>query len=111
MKSIVALFIILLIQGCTFFEKDETLLAEHKRSNGERIGVYYVGIGATTSDVIQVRKIANDKPIWVSDKYNCLKSSSLINDTYLQLVLTDTGFNNYNNKLDTISVNLNDKAP
>ncbi|MBE2230460.1 MAG: hypothetical protein IAE96_07460 [Chitinophagaceae bacterium] len=106
MKSIIAVFIILFSQGCTMFEKDETLLAEHKKSNGEKIKIYYVGLGATTSDVIQVRKANQDKPLWVNDKYNYMESSKLINDTSLQIVLSDTGYHNYGNKLDTIIINV-----
>jgi hypothetical protein len=106
MKSFVTIFIILFSQGCTMFEKDETLLAEHKKSNGEKIKIYYVGLGATTSDVIQVRKANQDKPLWVNDKYNYMASSMLINDSSLQIVLSDTGYHNNNNKLDTIIINV-----
>src|SRR5690349_12701963 len=106
MKSIITIAILLFSQGCTIFEKDETLLAEYKKSNGEKIKIYYVGLGATTSDVIQVRKANQKKPLWVSDKYNCLRSSKLTNDTSLQIVLTDTGYHNYSNKVDTILVNV-----
>jgi hypothetical protein len=70
------------------------------------IRVYYVGFGATTSDVIQVRKANQNKPLWVNEKYNYLKSSKLINDTSLQLILSDTGYHNYNNRLDTIIVSV-----
>ncbi len=106
MKSIIAIFIILIIQGCTMFEKDETLLAEYKKSNGEKIKIYYVGLGATTSDVMQVRKSNQHNPLWVSDKYNNLNSSALINDISLQLVLSDTGYHNYNSKIDTVFISV-----
>ena len=92
--------------SCTLFEKDEKLLVEHQQSTGGKIMVYYVSSGATTNDVIQVRKPNQDKPLWVSDKYNYLENSKLINDTSLQLVLSDTGYQNYNNKRDTIFVNI-----
>jgi len=88
MKSIIAAIMILFSHGCTIFEKDETLLAEHKKSNGEKIKIYYVGLGATTNDVIQVRKSNQEKPLWVNDKYNYLKSSKLMDDNSLQIVLT-----------------------
>ncbi len=88
------------------FEKDEKILAEHQNSAGEKIKVYYVGLGATTSDVMQVRKSSQEKPLWVSDKYNYLQSSKLVTDSSLQLVLTDTGYHNYNNKLDTVIINI-----
>ena len=41
MKSIIAAIVILFIHGCTLFEKDESLLAEHTKSNGEKIKIYY----------------------------------------------------------------------
>jgi hypothetical protein len=43
------------------------------------------------NDVIQVRKANQEKPLWVNEKYNYLESSKLINDTSLQIVLSDTG--------------------
>ncbi|HEU5168668.1 MAG TPA: hypothetical protein VFU29_24150 [Chitinophagaceae bacterium] len=106
MKLITGVFIILFSQACNLFEKDEIVLAEHKRSNGERVKIYYVGLGATTRDVIQVRKANEEKLLWVTDKYNYIKSSKLIDDTSLQIVLSDTGYQNYNNKLDTIIINV-----
>jgi len=107
MKIVITIFIIILsIQGCTMFDKDERLLSEHNKINGEKIEIYYVGLGATTNDVIQVRKSGSQKLLWVSDKYNYLKSSALLNDSSLQLVLSDTGYHNYNNKQDTIFVNI-----
>ena len=106
MKLLICLLTISIIQDCNLFTKDEKLLAEHKKSNGEKVGIYYVGLGATTRDVIQVRKSNDDKPIKIFEKYNCLTSSRLINDTSLQLVLTDTGYHNHNNRLDTILVNV-----
>lgn len=106
MKVTITIIFFLFIQGCTLFKKDETLLAEHKKYNGEKIKIYYVGLGATTNDVIQIRKGNQEKPLWVSDKYNFMESSKLINDTLLQLILSDTGFHNYKNKLDTLIINV-----
>lgn len=105
-RAIGILAINLLVQSCILFEKDERLLAEHKRANGGNIKIYFVGLGATTNDVIQVRKSSSEKPIWVSDKYNYLKGSVILNDTSLQLLLSDTGYHNYTNKPDTILVNI-----
>ena len=106
MKSIIIIAIILFSQGCTLFEKDEKVLGEHKKSNGEKIKIYYVGLGATTNDVMQVRKSNQSSPLWVSEKYNYMESSKLINDTSLQLILSDTGYHNQKIKLDTIYVNV-----
>ncbi len=77
-------------------------MSEYKKSNGEEIRIFYVELGATANDVIQVRKDHEDKPLAVFDKYNYLKGSKLVDDTSLQLLLSDTGYNNYNNKIDTI---------
>ena len=104
MKIFIILMIVFIANGCKLFDKDERLLAEHQKSNGEKIEIYYVSLGATTNDVIQVRKSNQHSSIWALDKYNYLKSSMLISDTILQMVLSDTGFNNNNNKFDTVIV-------
>lgn len=107
MKITTIIFIVgLSIQGCTMFDKDERLLSKHRKNNGEKIEIFYVGLGATTNDVIQVRESSSQKLFWVSDKYNYLKSSALLNDSSLQLVVSDTGYHNYDNKPDTILVNI-----
>jgi hypothetical protein len=87
------------------FEKEETLLAEHTKTNGEKIRIYYVGLGATTNDVIQIRKNNKNGPLWVNDKYNCLNNSMLINDSTLQIILSDTGYY-ANSKIDTLIINV-----
>lgn len=100
------LFIILLSQGCTIFEKNERLLATHQKSNGDKILICYVSLGATTNDVIHVKKYKESQPLWVSEKYNFLKRSELINDSSLLLLVSDTGYNNYSNKMDTVLINV-----
>jgi hypothetical protein len=104
MKAFIIIAIVLSANSCELFEVNERLLAEHQKNNGEKVRIYYVSLGATTNDVIKVRKSNQDSSIWALDKYNYLKSSKLINDTLLQMVLSDTGFNNNNNKLDTVIV-------
>jgi len=100
------LCILFISQGCNLFDKDERLLSENVRSDGESIKVYYVGLGATTTDVIQVRKGNQKTPLNVFKQYNFLKSSKLINDTSLQLIMSDTGYHNFNKRFDTIIVNV-----
>lgn len=102
MNRYIIAFALLTVCGCNLFDKDERLLAEHSKKNGEKISIYYVSLGATTNDVIQVRKSDKDSVIWAKDKYNYLEDSKLINDTILQMILTDTGFN-FKNKPDTIN--------
>jgi hypothetical protein len=104
MKPSIIISLVMLLQSCTLFEKDEKLLKEHVKNNGEKIRIYYVGLGATTNDVIQVRKEHQEKPLKVFEKYNALVSSQLIDDTILQVVLNDTGY--FKNTADTFSVNI-----
>jgi hypothetical protein len=104
-KFFLILFILFLIQGCFGFEKNETLLITHQISNGDIIEIYFVTLGATTSDVIQVRKSNQSKPIKVF-KHNVLKKSILLNDYKLLLVLSDSSYNNYTPIFDTVIVNL-----
>jgi hypothetical protein len=57
-------------------------------SNGETIKVYFVSLGATTNDVIQVRKSNSNNPIRVFENHKYVSSVKLINDTALQLIMT-----------------------
>ena len=68
MKLIIPIATLMLSVGCTLFEKDERLLAEHKKTDGNTIMIYYVTTGATTNDVIQIRKNNYDKALWVNEK-------------------------------------------
>lgn len=105
MKISATLITTLCIYGCTMFTKEEDLLAEHTKTNGEKIKIYYVGLGATTTDVMQIRKSKTDKLLWVNDKYNCLNGSMLINDSTLQIIVGDTGYHNVS-KMDTLIINV-----
>ena len=105
MKLIVLVLVNIFIVQCTVFKKEETLLAEYICSNGDRIRIYFVAVGATAQDNIQVRKLPNNKIIAAFEKYNYLKTSNLINDSLLQVVLSDTGYNK-TNKLVTLTVRL-----
>jgi hypothetical protein len=100
---LVTIFAFLLF-GCSIFPKQEVLLAKHKIANGDEIGIYQVSMGATTNNAIQIRKKNQNKILWASENYNCLKHSMLISDSILQLELTDTGYHNYDNPIDTIRV-------
>ena len=88
------------------FSNDEKLLAEHTQTNGNKIKIYYVSLGATKNDILQERKDGQGNPIWVSEKYNFVASSKLIDDTSLLLILSDTCYLNKNNKFDTVLVNV-----
>ena len=103
MKLNVIIFMIIFFIGCTIFKKEETLLAEHALTNGDKIQIYFVAVGATAQDNIQVRKLPDNKIIASFEKYNYLKGSYLINDSILHLILIDTGYNK-TNKFDTLTV-------
>ncbi len=104
--SLLIFMYVIASQSCKLFPKEERLLSKTTKSNGEAIEVYYVSLGATTNDVIQVRKANQNKPLKVFEKFNFLKSIQLLNDTSLQLILSDTGYHNFNNKFDTIVINV-----
>lgn len=53
---------------------------------GENISICFVSLGATTNDVIQVRKVSQDSSILTSDKYNYLRSIKLLTGTSSRLV-------------------------
>lgn len=107
MKISIIIFIILtFVQACAMFEKDEKLLSRHEMVNGEVIEILYVGLGATTNDVMQVRKLKSDTLLWVSDKYNYLKGAELIGDTSLRLIVSDTGYSHNNITTDTIFISI-----
>ena len=107
MKKITALVIIILtIQGCNLSTKDEKVLAEHNQSNGNKLVVYSVSVGATANDNIQVRQENQNLPIWVSEKYDTLLNSKLVNDTSLELVLGIKKQNNQIFNIDTLHLNI-----
>lgn len=96
------------LTSCTLFEKRERLLFECKTSNGERVGIYYVELGATTDDVIQIRRSASKdhvEVIKVFDNYNFLESSKLLSDSVLEVVVSDTGYHQITTK-DTLLIKI-----
>ncbi len=98
----------LCLASCSLFEKKERLLYKCQKSSGEEIGIYYVMLGATTNDVIQIRRSGvktSDGIIKSFDKYNFLNSSKLLNDSVLEVVLSDTGYHQVS-KMDTLLINI-----
>jgi hypothetical protein len=105
MKKITAVaLMVLIVQSCNLHSKDETLLAEHKQSNGGKVNIYLVSVGATANDNMQVRKSGQDSPIWVSERYDTLLSSKLINDTAMELIVSAKGIHGEVGKVDTLHV-------
>lgn len=106
---VIGLATALLSYSCNIFEKNERLLSEHTKSNGDKIKIYYVGLGATTSNVIQIRVTPSNRGellIKAIENYDYLESSKLINDSLLQIVVNDSGY--YMHKPDTIFVKVNE---
>jgi len=106
MKPLVFLTTLLFISSCQMFHKEESLLFEYKTKDGNKITIYYVTLGATTDDVIQVRESDKNDPLWTSKKYNYLKSSEMTSDTTLRLVVGDTGLNKIYFRFDTVTLRI-----
>lgn len=83
------LLIIILLPGCSTFIKDEILLAEHICKDGEKIQIYFVAVGATANENIQVRIGKPNRIIAIYEHYNNLILSTL-DDSVLTLVVTDS---------------------
>jgi hypothetical protein len=100
------LLVAILLVACNFFPKDETLIASHKTSNGQRINIYFVALGATTEDVIQIRK-ANPDRLLKAYEHNYLIESKIINSSTLRIILSDTAVNGMSSRIDTFLLNIN----
>lgn len=85
--------LITILESCNIYEKEEKVLATHTRSNGTKINIYYVDMGATTKEVIQVRlsNPLHEESVLKNFEKNYLQNSKLLNDTTLMLILKDTG--------------------
>ena len=106
MKFILLFTVVVLLASC-INSKDERLLAGYEKNNGEKIKIYYVGVGVAANEVIQVRKSVKGKNeilVRVFEKYDYLESSKMLNDTSLQLVINDTGY--FKHKPDTFIVSV-----
>ncbi|ATL45710.1 hypothetical protein COR50_00225 [Chitinophaga caeni] len=90
------------------FEVEEIELSSYPiRTRGYILEIRYLAAGATTRDVVQVRKKYANREIDVVkniEGYNVLVSSYLIGDSLLHLVVKDTGY--FKRPPDTIVVKL-----
>jgi len=97
MKNILCKYIsinlVLAFTGCTLYEMNDKLLASYIRGDGTKVNIYYVDLGATTKQVIQVRtaKPPLGEVVIKNFESNFLQSSNLISDSSLLLVLSDSG--------------------
>jgi hypothetical protein len=104
-KTFILAIALLFLASCSDF-KDEKLLASHKLQRGGGIGIYYVGVGATAKDNIQVRKGGSNTLFWFTERYDTLLSSRLLNDSTLELVLSTKGVYNKPTKSDTMRIDI-----
>jgi|SRR6185437_545330 len=98
----------LLLFSCNLYENNDRLLSSYTTSKGDKISIYFVDMGATTKEVIQVRssKDLRNNGVIANFPKNYLQESKLINDTVLYVVLTDSG----SIKKDTEWVKLNETS-
>ena len=113
MKRFIIIVVIIVMSFCIwkmasfkmFDVEDISLSKIPVKGQGFSIGVNYVSTGATTEDVIQVRKLYNNGKVEVVkniNEYNNFMSSTLVGDSLLRLVLSDTGY--YKRGPDTIMI-------
>ena len=94
------------------FPKDEHLLGKYKMNNNSTIELHYIGLGATTKDIIEVRKKTADSITLVAkiegfnDTYKVEMKS--IDDTLLKIIFTDTI--DFKGKSRDFIINLNEKV-
>ena len=99
-------FILILLASC-LFEKQERLILTKKSPNGIIVKIYYVELGATTNDVIQVKKLADNKEILLKAyEHNFIKSAKFIEGNRLEMILTDTSSFGMSKKSDTVMIKL-----
>ena len=112
MKNRMALFLIFVLPACNFFPKDEKLLMEYKLWNGNTIEVFYINLGATSKNIIQVRKNESKKDFVVAiiEGFDDTYSINLkqIHDTLLKISFTDTTY--FKGSSSDFHINLNDSA-
>ena len=112
LTSIIALFIIAVIiyKGLSFklFDTEITSLAKIPFDyRGCVIEISLVETGATTEDVIQIRKVSDNgkvQPIKTFERYNHLIDCKKLNDTTVMLILKDTSY--YANQADTFKIDV-----
>jgi hypothetical protein len=92
--------------SCNMFEKQEQQLLTVKNKNGKTVTFYFVGLGATTDDVIQVRKVDKDnkETLLKAYEHNFLNSAKFVTRDSLVIVLSDTSIYGPSKTLDTIGI-------
>lgn len=101
--SITGLLIVVLVFSCGI-DVEKRTLADYITQHRGKIKIYYVDPGATGKEVIQVAssKSGTMERIVTNFEKNYLKNSVLINDSVLELTLSDSG----SHVVDTVKVSL-----
>jgi len=98
--------IIFSLTACNMFEKQEKLLQTLNNSDGKTIKFYAVDLGATTNDVIQVRKVNKDNTETLIHAYehNLLKGARFITNDSLVIIFSDTTIYGPSKRADTVGI-------
>ena len=94
--KLILLLATLMTYGCTdIFDKEEVLMGSLEIDSLNRIVLVYIGTGATTKNIIEVRKLQKNSPMLVLKKiegfdYNYKVTLNKVNDTIVKLQFSDT---------------------
>ena len=112
MKSIISFLFVFLLNGCEMFPKDERVLASYKIDNSTTVELHYIGLGATTKDVIQVQKktATSNTLVKIIEGFNDTYKVDVkpLDDTLLKITFTDTI--NFRCQSRDFIINLNEKV-
>ena len=102
---VVVTLLSILLSRCTLFSKEEQLIKTCSKG-GQTFEAYYVGLGATTNDVIQIKEVVGNgrKVIKAIEGYNQVLDMRLTDPKTLILILSDTSY--LANKPDTLKIDL-----
>lgn len=106
MKKVLINAILILFTSCNLFEKDEQLVQTVNSPDGKVVKLYYVGLGATTNNVLQVRMVNKDSEETLIQAYehNFVNSARFATKDSLVIILSDTTMYGPSKRLDTIEI-------
>ncbi len=106
MKKLLLGLCIFSFVSCNLFEKEERLIQTISSANGKIVKFYHVALGATTNDVIQIRKADKngEENIIKACEHNFLNSARFITKDSLRVILSDTTLYGASKVADTIMI-------
>ncbi|WP_462267854.1 hypothetical protein [Mucilaginibacter sp.] len=98
----------IIVFGCDLKTKSERLILTKKSSIGQVVKFYYVEVGATANDVMQLRQVTNDshEVLIKAYEHNLLKEVKFTSKDSLFFVLSDTTSFGLSKNSDTIKVKI-----